>query len=195
MQVTAILNNLRMTPRKVRQLTNLVKGMDIKTAQAQLRFINKKAAGIILKLLNSGLANGKHNFNLDENNLYIKKLVVEAGPSLKRWLPRAMGRTTPILKRTCSVKMVLDEKVSDASILPAKKKVKMEKEKAVIERMPVEKVEKEEKIFAAVSDEKEFEVRPVAPPRPYGASSESKKRFFSRQTFGNIKKMFRRKSI
>ncbi len=74
MQVTASLNNLRMSARKVRLVANLVKGMDAKIAQAQLRFMNRKPAGIILKLLNSGLNNAKHNFNLNEDNLYVARV-------------------------------------------------------------------------------------------------------------------------
>jgi large subunit ribosomal protein L22 len=197
MQVTARLNNLRMTPRKVRLVTGLVDGMDAKTAQSQLRFMNKKAAGIVLKLLNSGLANAKHNFNLDENNFYISSLQVQPGPSLKRWLPRAMGRATPILKRTCNINLILEEKTpSKKAVSGRKKKPKVEEiEKTEKETAAEEKpvTEKEETI--SVVPETRQERRPSYTPKPYGASEQSKKRFFSRQTFGNIKKVFRRKSI
>ena len=107
MQVTASLNNLRMASRKVRLVANLVKGMEAEKAKKQLQFMNKKAAAIVLKLLNSGLNNAKHNFSLNEDNFFIARLDVEAGPSLKRWLPRAMGRATPILKRTCNINLIL----------------------------------------------------------------------------------------
>jgi large subunit ribosomal protein L22 len=199
MQVKATLNNLRMTPRKVRLVTSLVAGMDAKAAQSQLRFMNKKAADIILRLLNSGLANAKHNFNLDENNFYILRLEVEAGPSLKRWLPRAMGRATPILKRTCSINLILEEKTpSKQPEKGAKKKAKEQKKEqklekeTVVEEKPM--IEKEETI-SVVSEPAQEQRKPAFVAKPYGASEQSKKRFFSRQTFGNIKKVFRRKSI
>lgn len=198
MQVTARVNNLRMTPRKIRLVTGLVKGMDAKQAQSQLRFMNKKAAAIVLKLLNSGLANAKHNFNLSEDNFYISSLQVEAGPSLKRWLPRAMGRATPILKRTCNISLILEEKEPSKEIVGgAKKKPKIEKAKKVEkETTETEKpfVEKEE-IISVVPEAREEKRKTTFFPKSFGASEQSKKRFFSRQTFGNIKKVFRRKSI
>ena len=187
-----------MTPRKVRLVTSLVKGMDAKQAQGQLRFMNKKAAGIVLKLLNSGLSNAKHNFNLSEDNFYILRLQVEAGPSLKRWLPRAMGRATPILKRTCNIHLILEEKTpSKKAVSAPKKKAKGQKlEKAEKEMGTEEKpvIEKEETI-SVVQEAAQEQRKPAFVAKPYGASSQSKKRFFSRQTFGNIKKVFRRKSI
>lgn len=196
MQVTARLNNLRMTPRKARLVTSLVKGMDAKVAQGQLRFMNKKAAGIVLKLLNSGLSNAKHNFNLSEDNFYISRLQVEAGPSLKRWLPRAMGRATPILKRTCNINLILEEKMPSKQAVgrAPKKKEKAEKIGKEAERQEASPVEKEE-VISAAAEEPENKRKQAFVSKPYGASEQSKKRFFSRQTFGNIKKIFRRKSI
>ncbi|OGZ34185.1 MAG: 50S ribosomal protein L22 [Candidatus Portnoybacteria bacterium RBG_19FT_COMBO_36_7] len=198
MQVAARLNNLRMTPRKIRLVTSLVKGMDAKQAQSQLRFMNKKAAAIVLKLLNSGLSNAKHNFNLSEDNFYISSLQVEAGPSLKRWLPRAMGRATPILKRTCNINLVLEEKTPSKEIFTGiKKKSKIEKMKeAKKETGAAEKsvVEKEETI-SVVPEAREEKRRSTFVPKSFGDSEQSKKKFFSRQTLGNIKRVFRRKSI
>jgi len=188
MQIKATLNNFRMPSRKVRLITGLVKGMKTDEAKAQLRFMNKKAAGIVLKLLESGIANAKHNFSLEENNLFIADLRVEDGPSLKRWMPRAMGRAAPILKRTCNVNLILQD-ISGKAKPPRKK---AEKESKWEETKPL--IEKEEKI-SALPGESELKAKPIAPPRPYRASGEAKKRFFSRQTFGNIKRMFRRKSI
>lgn len=187
MQVKAKLKNLRISPRKVRLAANLVKRMDAKDAKEQLRFAGKKAADPLLKLLNSALSNAKHNFNIEENNLFISSLDVDGGPSLKRWLPRAMGRATPLLKRTSSVTLILEEKV------PGQTKVKKSTTKEEKpETQPI--VEKEEKFAGEVPEEKP-KAKTVFAPRPFGASSQAKKRFFSRQTFGNIKKMFRRKSI
>lgn len=198
MQVVASLNNLRMSPRKVRLVTNLVKGFGANQAKSQLKFANKKAAGIVLKLIDSGLANAKNNFNLAEDNLYIEDLRVESGPSLKRWMPRAMGRATPILKRTCNINLILKEISAPAKgskPIPSALKKKTPPKELEAKEPPL--VQKEETISAMPQEREETEIkaRPMAPPRPYRASGEAKKRFFSRQTFGNIRKVFRRKSI
>jgi len=110
MEVKAHLKHLRISSRKVRLVVDLIRQMEIKEAQIQLRFINKKSSELLLKLLNSAVANAKNNFNLDENNLYISKIVVNDGKIMKRWRPRAMGRSARINKRTSNVTIVLDKK-------------------------------------------------------------------------------------
>ena len=129
MPVTAKLNYLRMAPRKVRLVTNLIRGLNVIEAQTQLKFLSKRAAGPILKLLKSAIANAKHNFDLAEENLYIAKISVDQGPSLKRWLPRAMGRATPIIKRTSHITIVLEAKTN----LVKSKKKKVEPAKKAFE--------------------------------------------------------------
>ena len=109
MQVSAKLKNLRVSQRKTRLVADLVRGKNIDIAKAQLQFSTKKTSENILCLLNSAVANAKNNFNLDENNLYIQNIIVEEGPTLKRFMPRAMGRASAIRKRTCSVIITLDE--------------------------------------------------------------------------------------
>ena len=110
MEVKAHLNHLRISSRKVRLVVDLVRRMEIKEAKVQLKFINKKSSELLLKLLNSAIANAKNNFNLDENKLYISKIIVSDGKILKRWRPRAMGRSARINKRTSNVTITLDEK-------------------------------------------------------------------------------------
>ena len=186
MQVTAKLNNLRIAPRKVRLAANLIKGMDVNQARNQLRFLVKKSSESILKLLNSAAANAKNNFNLEENNLYVDKILVDEGPTLKRWLPRAFGRATPIMKRTSHITLILAERKPTEVRKDAKKKEV--KEKAVT---PEEFLKKgtEEKLPA---EEKKPARRIKESGRPPGASTVSKKRYFSRQ---GIKRMFQRKSV
>jgi len=82
MKVTAELNNLRIAPRKVRLVTDLVKGMDVALAHEQLDNTVKGAVGHIKKLLASAVANGENNFGLDKDNLYIYDIAVGAGPML-----------------------------------------------------------------------------------------------------------------
>lgn len=112
MEVEAHLRHLRISPRKVRLVIDVIRGMNIKEAQTQLEFISKRASRPILKLLNSAIANAENNFNLEKDNLYISKIFVNEGPILKRWRPRAMGKSSPIHKKTSHITIVLDEKSS-----------------------------------------------------------------------------------
>ncbi len=107
---TAKLNYLRISPRKVRLVANLIKGMAVKDARAQLAFIPQNASRPLLKLLNSAVANAEHNSKLLSDNLYIKTITVNAGPTLKRVQPRAMGRAYVIRKRSSHVNLILDVK-------------------------------------------------------------------------------------
>jgi len=190
-EIKASLNNLRVASRKVRLVTALVKGKPVSQAKAQPTFLIKKPAPLVLKLLNSAVANAKHNFSIQENNLFIKNIVVEEGQTLKRWMPRAMGRAYPIMKRTCSVKLVLAEFVPTAKLAKKSANPQVVKEEEAIQSTaaPVAKIETKDE--GKVEEAKKGHL----PPKPYGASGQAKSRRFSRQTFGNIKKVFRRKSI
>jgi len=133
MSVIAKLRYLRITPRKVRLVADLIRGKRIEEAQSILNFTIKKAAPPLLKLLRSATANAKNNFQLDESNLYITKILVDEGPKYKRWRARARGRAEEIQKKTSHVTVVLDEivkKPPKESKLPtgqAKKVKKVEK--------------------------------------------------------------------
>ena len=110
MEITAKLNYHRMTPRKIRLVADLVRGKQVKEALNQLKFSQKKAASIIAKLLRSAINNAKNNLKIkDKENLYIKKITVDEGPTLKRSMPRAFGRASMIRKRTSHIKIILDE--------------------------------------------------------------------------------------
>lgn len=109
MEIKAQLNYLRVAPRKVRLIADLIRGMDVKDAETQLKFIPKRATGPLLKLLNSAIANAKNNFNIEEkNSLYIKKITIDEGPPFKRWRAGSRGRANPVAKRTSHVNLVLD---------------------------------------------------------------------------------------
>ena len=99
-----------MSPRKVRLVVDAVRGMAGAPALAQLTFMSRAAARPVKKLLESAIANAEHNFKLDREGLYIKSALVNQGPTLKRWRPRAMGSAAPILKRTSHVTLVLESK-------------------------------------------------------------------------------------
>ncbi|MBI2098304.1 MAG: 50S ribosomal protein L22 [Candidatus Wildermuthbacteria bacterium] len=109
MQSKATLRYLRIAPRKVRLVAELIRGKKTSEANAILRFCTKNAANPLQKILQSALASAVNNFQLDEANLYIAKLDVQEGSKLKRYRPRARGRAYPIEKKTSHITMVLDE--------------------------------------------------------------------------------------
>src|SRR3989344_1900481 len=102
-QVKAQLNGLRIAPRKVRAVTNLVKGKDVANALNQMEFLIKRPVLPLIKLLNSAIANGENNLNMVKENLYIKEFLVDEGIKLKRYMPRAQGRAGEIQKKTSNV--------------------------------------------------------------------------------------------
>lgn len=111
MKIKASLKYLHISPRKVRMITNLIKGMDVRKAKLQLQLGSRRAAKPLLKLLDSAVASAKHNFNLEEKNLYISKIVTNEGPTFKRFRARARGSAAPIMKRTTHVILELAEKI------------------------------------------------------------------------------------
>jgi len=145
MEVKAYLNNLRISARKVRLAANLIRGLDVSEAKVQLKFLPKRAAEPILKLLNSAIANAENNFKLSKDNLYVFKIFVDSGPILKRWMPRAFGRTAMIKKRTSHITIILDEKA--ASKIKAKAKKAEPKEKEL--EKPFEEIKKDTAIKGA----------------------------------------------
>lgn len=187
--IKAKLGRFRMAPRKVRLAVNLVRGLSVSEAEKQLSFLDKKAGEALVKLLQSAVANAKQNFNLDKKDLFVEKIFVNAGATLKRWLPRAMGRATTIRKRTCSVELFLGSK--KATDLKKKATAKKPSQPEVTTDKLKETKEKIETV-----QEAETKVRPETKKekRPFGASAVAKKRYFSRQTPG-AKKVFRRKSV
>ena len=109
MEAKAIARNIRISPQKARLVADLVRGNDVESAINTLRFMPKKAARIIRKLIESAVANANQNEAIDVDTLYVKKVFVDGGPMLKRIRPRAMGRATRILKRSSHITVVLDE--------------------------------------------------------------------------------------
>ncbi len=98
---------LRMSPRKVRLVVDLVRGKPVEEAMSILSFCCKTAAQPVLKLVRSAVANADQRGNIDLDSLFIQTAFVDEGPTLRRWLPRAMGRATRVRKRTSHVTVVL----------------------------------------------------------------------------------------
>lgn len=109
MEVRAHLRHLRVAPRKVRLVVDLVRGLPVDRAIDQLTILPKGAALPVLKLLNSAIANAEHNFKLERKGLHIKSIVANEGPRLKRFRPRAFGRAAEILKRSSHITIILDD--------------------------------------------------------------------------------------
>ncbi len=128
--ITAKLNNYRQAPRKVRLVTDLIRGKNVVAALNHLMFVPKKASAPIKKLLDSAIANAVHNFNIQPENLFVKEISVNQGPIMKRSMPRARGRAFPIHKHTSHVNLVLAEKGVTAPKKAAKAKVAKKEVKA-----------------------------------------------------------------
>src|SRR3989344_276834 len=106
-EITAMLNYLRMSPKKVRLVTNFLPGNEVEKALNYLRFVNKAAVRPLVKLINSAVANAEHNFGFMVKDLFIKTIIVNDGPFLKRWQPKAYGRAGMIRKRSSHIKLIL----------------------------------------------------------------------------------------
>lgn len=112
MQTKVILRHLRIAPRKVRLVADLIRGKKVREAQAILRFIPNSSAEPFQKIVKSAAASAQQNFQIDETNLYVAKISVDEGPKLKRYRPRARGRAFPIQKKTSHITLVLEESAS-----------------------------------------------------------------------------------
>jgi len=123
MDVHASLRHLRQSPRKVRLVVNTIRGLSVTAAETRLTFLPKLAAKPVLKLLRSAVANAEHNFKLDKQDLYVRHIVADGGPTLSRWRSRAFGRAAPIRKRTTHITLILASK-ADAKPVEGKKKMK-----------------------------------------------------------------------
>jgi large subunit ribosomal protein L22 len=106
----ASVTSVRISPRKVRMVADAVRGKSVSQAMSILTFTRKKAAFPVQKLLKSAVANAVENNGVDDvDNLLIDQIVVDEGPTLKRYTPRARGRATPIRKRTSHIRIALRE--------------------------------------------------------------------------------------
>lgn len=109
MEVQTKARYLHTSPRKIRYVIDLVRGMSVEQARRQLAFSKKHAAGFVLKALETAVADAKHNFHIeDSSTLYIKSIMADGGPVLHRWRARAFGRAAPIKKRTAHLTLILD---------------------------------------------------------------------------------------
>lgn len=162
---TVKLNYLRIAPRKVRMIADLLRGLPVNEAEAQLLLQRRRPAKPLLKLLRSAAANAVHNSHLSPEKLYVESVRVDQGPMIKRVLPRARGMATPIQKKMSHVTLVLAE---NPGLKPMRFKIVVSKK--------IKKAGKETKKEKRVSDKKPAEMIQTKNP-------------------GFFKKIFRRKSV
>jgi len=110
METKATAKYVRISPRKVRQVVDLIRGKKVDEALAILKFTPKGSTDPVSKVLNSAVANAEHNLELSPDDLYVTKVYVDQGPTLKRIMPRAMGRADRIRKRTSHITVVVGDK-------------------------------------------------------------------------------------
>jgi large subunit ribosomal protein L22 len=137
---TVTLSYLRMAPRKVRSVADLIRGLSANEAEAQLLVQRRRPSLALLKLLRSAVANVKNNDKqVNPDHLFISEIRVDGGPMLKRSLPRARGSASPIQKKMSHVTLTLDvnEKLSSRFTIVTKKKLKAEEKRAAKKERPV----------------------------------------------------------
>lgn len=187
MKVSAKISDLKITPRKTRLIASLIKGMDVEDALIQLKNTVKKSSRDMEKLLKSAIANAENNWGMDKDNLYVRDVRVDEGPIMKRWLPRAYGRATQILKRTSLVDIILDERVEGKN---RKSREQMAKERK-------EREEKKKKLEKELREEKEKTAAAKAQTEKDAVPFREKRKEEEQKTGGQkgwMKKMFQRKS-
>jgi len=116
MEVTATAKYIRMSPRKARLVADMVRGNDVPTALQLLKYTPKSAAGVMAKVIESAAANADNELGVEAEQLYVKKVTVDGGPILKRFRPAPMGRAHRIRRRTCHIRVVLDERAGESEI-------------------------------------------------------------------------------
>ena len=107
MQAKAIARTVGVTPRKARLVVDLVRGKTVTEALEILSVLNKSAVTPVTKVLKSAVANATNNFNMDESSLYIKEAYVDDSIRMRRYLPRAKGSASGLVKRTCHITIVV----------------------------------------------------------------------------------------
>lgn len=110
MEAKAVAKYIRISPRKARQVVDLIRGKSVAEAYAILKFTPNKGAELVENVLKSAVANAEHNYDMNADELYVSQAYVDQGPSLKRFKPRAMGRADGIKKRTSHITVMVSER-------------------------------------------------------------------------------------
>ena len=106
----ATAKHIRISSRKVKIVIDLIRGKSVEDAEAILMYTPKAASPVVLKVLNSAIANAVNNLEMNRQDLYVAEVYANPGPTLKRYVARSRGSASPMLKRTCHISVVLDQK-------------------------------------------------------------------------------------
>lgn len=178
--VKATARHLHIAPRKMRLVTNLIKGMNAEEAIVELQHANKKAAPMLIKLLRSAIANAKNNFSYDTSHLFVKDVTADMGKVMKRYFPRARGSAFEIRRKMCHINLVLEErksgkasKVNSGFLNRAKEESSTEQtsvdSKEAVNKKPVSDEKKKSQVFKT---DEQMKMNKVA----------NKRRLFNRKT-------------
>ncbi len=190
MEVKAQHKNARMSAQKVRLVRNVILGLPVLEAEAQLQYLPGKAAQIVLQVLKSAVANAGHNFEIEQENLKVADLVVDEGLVMKRIRPVSRGMAHGILKRMCHVTVVVEETGAGSS---KKRKAK----KAKIETITTHELLKQEKTEHDTEKEDEQENTEVKASKTEKVTKEEKttQKIKTQQQGGDRVQTHRRKSL
>ncbi len=197
MEIKATAKYIKISPKKVRLVADLVRKTPLQEALDYLSFSSQRAARPVLKIINSALANAEHNFGLKRKDLYIKKLLINQGPALKRWTAKARGMAAQIKRQSSHITVVLGVKI-EPKIIP-KEKAKLEKEKiitplpiSVVQSVDAQKVQtkKMEKVMREAKPEIFDRTRVAA-----GRRKQHLDKIRLKKTGGTLKRIFKRKTI
>ncbi len=189
MKVKATLKNLRIAPRKTKLVVDMIKGLETKDAINQLNITVKRSSPQVKTLLESAIANAENNFGLDRTNLYVSDTRAEAGPTLKRWMPRAFGRAGKILKRTSNITLTLDE-IIEGKGRKTKEQMEEEKKKRIAQKKKEEKARQEDKEDKGAAKKDKESLRDTISQEK---DAEKVKKESGNKSWGS--KIFRRKSM
>lgn len=110
MKVKSVAKNVRISPRKMKPIANLVRGKSVKEASAILKFTPRKGARLLIKVLDSAIANAENNHGMDVDKLYVSEVYANQAPTMKRFTAGSMGRANPVLRRTSHIGVSVSEK-------------------------------------------------------------------------------------
>lgn len=150
-QVKATAKYIRMSPRKTRLVVDLVRGLSVQNARHQLMFSQKAAARPVLKVLESAVANAKNNHGQDVSDFYVTVAYVDEGPTIKRYRPRAHGRSAPIRKRTSHITLFVgpQEEIGKMKEVFTKKELKAKRKASAVAKQEEKSKETKKKKPAA----------------------------------------------
>jgi len=109
-EAKAVAKFIRISPRKVRLVVDLIRGKDIKEALAILQYSPQRASVPLAKVVKSAAANAEHNYDMNSDSLFVAACYVDQGPTVKRWKPRAMGRADVLRHRSSHITVIVKEK-------------------------------------------------------------------------------------